>query len=144
MKTIALDYKSKMTIIQGPQGSGKTTLAHMISNRSMANAWLCKGYNGPTSVEGRQFFSDPKFTVFPMDSKVVIVDGVELTYNVMDTIKELANSIHFVVERQGREAVKIATPHFIFCVTDDEYNSVGNYADTSCLENIQFIDLGAR
>lgn len=143
MNTIALDQKSKLTIIQGPQGSGKTTLARMISNRSRGMEQFVKNYIGPTTIEGRMLFSDPSFTPFPIGSKVVIVEEVDLTEAIMGEIKELANSTHFDFKRSGLADVKIATPHFIFCVTTEEYNHVNNYANTARLDNIQLIDLGA-
>ena len=83
MNTVALDQKSKLTIIQGPQGSGKTTLAQMISNRSRCMEQFVKDYNGPTVVGGRLFFSDPSFTPFPISSKVVIIEEVDLTEAIM-------------------------------------------------------------
>lgn len=141
MTTVSLDHKAKATIIHGPRGSGKSILSQMIANRSKGIKELCAGYVSAHVVEGNQFFRSSRFTVFPIDAKVVIVRNVDVTIDTLHQIKLITESLHFEVERKGCNPVKIATPYFIYEIDYDKNNLFSNYFSHNEIKDVQVIGL---
>ena len=112
MTTVALNHASKVTLIQGARGTGKTTLARMIANRIKAHDFNHDKY-AIQHMEGKNFRESP-FTPFPIDTKVVVVDSLPLMPETIGELEELAKEGAYKYTQKYKDVVLIGPLNFIF------------------------------
>ena len=113
-----LKQEGKALVIQGPQGCGKGLLAVQLAQETGAYAYATLG-----DITGRQPRSSYWLSSRP---KTVIVDGSP-TLDDLETMKALIASTKVTCNRKGKDPETIDSPTFIFCTSDPESLSFGEY-----------------
>lgn len=93
--------------IQGPQGSGKTTLAREIAAK----------YGRYAVIDHHELMSGPGALRDVLRSKpaTVIVEEFQPNSAELNRVKQLLSAPHFAVDMKGVPPIYVEAPNFIFC-----------------------------